>query len=41
VGNVAGHGFDYTDAIEVIDGRRPVTADDRRAARHVSDFKTA
>jgi hypothetical protein len=42
VGNVAAHGFDYTDAIEVIDGRRPVTgAEDRRRARHVSDFETA
>jgi len=42
VGNVAAHGFDYTDAIEGIDGRRPVMgAEDRRRARRVSDFKTA
>jgi hypothetical protein len=42
VGNVAAHGFDYTEDIEVIDGRRPVTgAEDRTSARHVSDFKTA
>ena len=42
VGNVASHGFDYTDAIEVIDGRRPVTGgEDGRRARHVSDFKMA
>ena len=42
VGNVAAHGFDYTDAIEGIDGRRPVTGgEDGRRARHVSDFKMA
>jgi len=37
-GNVAAHGLDCTDAIEAIDGRRPVTrADARMRARRGPD----